>query len=426
MKFKLDFSIPTSEERMEAVKKILEENKNSHITQLELDTISNYILYGKDKDTGTSVVDRKEVQIKTKFNSYHKEKFCSLDELMESPTFNEADLNEDKSLYKKIKPSIDKEKAAKIPEMKTLWEEIERQQNLLDQNTGKKPFDGTVPKLGQKEIYFLKHHLIQLRTHQYYLMDTYYPTIGTQKHTVGKFYRDPLSEQMRYPVLPRGTAKVENDFEFINPFYSTDTLPACSWSDDEVQLWEDRGKAYFDFRNKDHLYYLVKYWKELKGMIEDENQAPLWELLWTFEIYQNLTPLSEQQIIILEGKKGGKSNKEIQAELQEKLGIFHQVNYISTIYLKLINKIIESVELNFDEWLAKDYKKAWKKCNTCGKYYLRDPRNFVRKTKSLDGLMGRCKNCDKLKRKGAPIVKWDVLPPKEKESSMGVIRYERS
>lgn len=45
---------------------------------------------------------------------------------MESPTFNEADLNEDKSLYKKIKPSIDKEKAAKIPEMKTLWEEIER------------------------------------------------------------------------------------------------------------------------------------------------------------------------------------------------------------------------------------------------------------------------------------------------------------
>ena len=61
MKFKLDFSIPTSEERMEAVKKILEENKNSHITQLELDTISNYILYGKDKNTGTSVVDRKEV-----------------------------------------------------------------------------------------------------------------------------------------------------------------------------------------------------------------------------------------------------------------------------------------------------------------------------------------------------------------------------
>jgi hypothetical protein len=40
--------------------------------------------------------------------------------------------------------------------------------------------------------------------------------------------------------------------------------------------------------------------------------------------------------------------------------------------------------------------------------------------------MGRCKNCDKLKRKGAPIVKWDVLPPKEKESSMGVIRYERN
>lgn len=425
MKFKLDFSIYSSEERMEAVKKILEENKDARITQLELDTISNYVLYGKDKATDTSVVDRKEVQIKTKFSSYHKERFCSLDELMESPTFNEAELSEDKSLYKKIKPSIDKEKAAKIPEMRQLWEEIEKQQNLLDQNIGKKPWDGTVPKLGQKEIYFLKHHLIQLRTHQYYLMDTYYPTIGTQHRPMGKFYEDPLRLQMRYPVLPRGTAKEENDFQFINPFYSTDDVPAQCWTEAQILDWEEKGEAYFDFRNKDHLYYLVKYWRELKAMVEDENQAPLWELLWTFEIYQNLTPLSEQQVIILEGKKGGKSNKEIQAELQEKLGIFHQVNYISTIYLKLINKIIESVELNYDEWLAKDYGKAWKKCNSCGKYYLRDPRNFVRKTKSLDGLMGRCKNCDKLKRNGLPIVEWSVLPPQDRKIATGVVRYEK-
>jgi len=64
----------------------------------------------------------------------------------------------------------------------------------------------------------------------------------------------------------------------------------------------------------------------------------------------------------------------------------------------LINKIIESVELNYDEWLAKDYFKGWKKCNTCGRYWLRDPRRFVRKSKSPDGLMNRCKACDKIKR----------------------------
>jgi hypothetical protein len=29
---------------------------------------------------------------------------------------------------------------------------------------------------------------------------------------------------------------------------------------------------------------------------------------------------------------------------------------------------------------------------------LRDPRNFVRKARSIDGLTGRCKKCDKMIR----------------------------
>lgn len=56
MKFKLDFSIETAEERMEAIKEIELEK----LSPKELETISNYVLYGKDED-GTSCVDRKEV-----------------------------------------------------------------------------------------------------------------------------------------------------------------------------------------------------------------------------------------------------------------------------------------------------------------------------------------------------------------------------
>ena len=132
MKFKLDFNIYSSEDRCKAVEKILEQNKDKGLTQSELQTLSDYILYGKDQATGTSVVDRKEVQIKTKFSSYQKQRFVSLDEMMENPTFDEAELNQDRTIYKKIKPSIDKEKAKTIPEMKQLWEEIERQQNILE------------------------------------------------------------------------------------------------------------------------------------------------------------------------------------------------------------------------------------------------------------------------------------------------------
>ena len=83
-KFKLDFDINSSKDRLEAVKQI----DLASLTKTELETVSNYILYGKDED-GTSIVDRKEVQIKPKFNSYQRNNTVSLEGLMESPTFDE-------------------------------------------------------------------------------------------------------------------------------------------------------------------------------------------------------------------------------------------------------------------------------------------------------------------------------------------------
>ena len=65
MKFKLDFNIYSAQDRANSVRSI----DLSSLSPTELETISNFILFGKDED-GTSVVDRKEVQIKTKFNSY--------------------------------------------------------------------------------------------------------------------------------------------------------------------------------------------------------------------------------------------------------------------------------------------------------------------------------------------------------------------
>ena len=61
--------------------------------------------------------------------------------------------------------------------------------------------------------------------------------------------------------------------------------------------------------------------------------------------------------------------------------------------------IDDAAELNYDEWLNRNYDKAWKCCNTCKKELLRDPRNFVRKAKALDGLTNCCKKCNKEERK---------------------------
>ena len=125
-KFKLDFNIWSAQDRLEAIKSI----DLASLNQKELETVSNYVLYGKDAD-GTSVVDRKEVQIQTKFDSYKKKKEVSLDELLESPTFDETILQKNRTIYKKSIPSIDRAKAAEIPGMVELWKEIERFDSIL-------------------------------------------------------------------------------------------------------------------------------------------------------------------------------------------------------------------------------------------------------------------------------------------------------
>lgn len=392
-KFKLDFNIYSAKDRLEAIRSIPLET----LTPTELETVSNYVLYGKDED-GTSVVDRKEIEIKTKFNSYNKQKFVSLDEMMESPTFDENILEKDYTKYKKIKPSIDKEKAKKIPGMEKLWEEIDRLQDILDQNVGKKEWVEGTQKLSMREQYYLKHHLIQLRTHQYYLMDSYYPVIG-QKKNKSEYHEDQFRFQMSYPIFPRGTCKSENDQNFQKP-YLDKTGPARAIDNGVIEKLKEQGKPYFDFRDLDHLYYLILHYQDLRSWIEDSPDAPLWELIWTIDFYIEKAKLSEQQRLIVEGKKRGLSNKEIRVELNEKLGIDHQVNYISTIWKKAVGLIQEAVELNYDEYLCKDYKKAWKKCRCCGELKLKDGRNFVKKTKSADGFTTRCKTCDALKRKG--------------------------
>lgn len=145
----------------------------------------------------------------------------------------------------------------------------------------------------------------------------------------------------------------------------------------------------------EHLYQLIVFYQELKDLVKDTPDSPILNLLWTLDFYIEKANLSEQQRFIIECKKFRMPNKDIAAALHRALGLNHQENYISTIWNKSLKLIAEAVELNWDEYLDRNYDKAWKVCNKCGRELLRDPRNFVRKTKSSDGLTSRCKKCDR-------------------------------
>ena len=313
--------------------------------------------------------------------------------MMESPTFDETIFQKNRSIYKKGKPSIDKKRAKEIPGMIQLWEEIDKLQDLLDQNTGKKPLEEGKEKLSQKQIYYLNHYLIQLRTQQYYLWDSQFPTIMLQKNK-GEYHGNPVDQQMNYPIYPIGVMRQEHDHLFIEP--RLDKSPHHSIVTDlEKEELLRLGKPYFDFTDSNHVYQLIQHYEEIQFYIENQPDSLLNNLLWTLDFYIERAELSEQQLLIIRDKKRRYPNKEIAQHLQEELGIYHQENYISTIWNKTIKLINEAAALNFDEYLCKDYDKAWKVCNRCGRELLRDSRNFVKKAKALDGLTNRCKKCDK-------------------------------
>ena len=92
-RLKLDFSIQSTDGRRDFVSEYVTQPQFQRVplTSDELETIANYILWGKDTD-GLNVTQRGEIQIETRNKTWQRDNTESLDALMESPTFSEASL----------------------------------------------------------------------------------------------------------------------------------------------------------------------------------------------------------------------------------------------------------------------------------------------------------------------------------------------
>ena len=389
----LDFSLNTTKERRDYAEKYIENNKEKAFSENDLETIANYILYGKDSDSGESIVDRKEVQIKTKYNSYSKKEPESLDELMESPTFDERVFIKDKNRYKVIKPKIDREKDFDVPGIQELWNSIDRCQYIIDANTGKVD-DPAAPKLSSIELYKFKHMVIDLRRQQFYLRDMVKPTICMFGTSAKKPH---LPEDNSIPwdfgnsdfsIAPLGVL-INKDSKFYNP---------REYNGPDYQ-YNKEAKYIIDFRKPDHIYYLLENYEDLRISSYDKPESTISFILDTLDFYIELAKLTEPKKLILQCKKAKVQNEEIKRKLNKEFGLTHSANYISTIWRqKICNEIADTAKLHYDYFLNRNKPFAWKKCTQCGKIKLKDTREFMRKSRSSDGLASRCKECDRENR----------------------------
>lgn len=91
----LDFSLQYIDERVEFVNKYIEKKEfaANPLTNQEIETIGNYILWGKDRKTGLNPRQDGSLIMPSKFGDWADDAKCdSLDSLVEQPGFNEAQL----------------------------------------------------------------------------------------------------------------------------------------------------------------------------------------------------------------------------------------------------------------------------------------------------------------------------------------------
>ena len=434
-RLKLDFALNTTEERTEFLNKYLQSDtfKREPPSAEELEMMGNYILWGKDPITGKSATQTKDIQIETRNKTWDAEQPESLEALLESPGFNDASIRKITApRYKVVRETFDRKDALRRcpPGMRETFLSLFREIDSLDleimfydlaHNRRKNPPPDKLlhqfsaaeqEKMREKTTHwnqysYLKrrHLLVELRRQQFLLRDCFTERLFCK--TEEKFAPEALPPdfESEIPILPLGICCDKYSFLFA-PFGELHPR-ALTAEQQELAIrlyWqkaENKEKQFFDFRNPDHIYALFDQLLELR----DEEQVARFDsntcaLLKTLEYYVSNTDLTEIHKEILNLKIKKTRNQDIAAYINKKYGKAYTVNYISTIFKqKIIPRIVTTADLHARIAANLCFPEEFKKCSMCGRTLLRDPDNFVRKTRARDGFSSQCKCCDKLQRK---------------------------
>ena len=431
-RLKLDFSIQSTDGRRDFVNEYVTQPQFQRVplTSDELETIANYILWGKDPD-GLNVTQRGEIQIETRNKTWQRDDTESLDALMESPTFSEASLRRPTEARTRIarevfdrKRTLNECPSHLVPVFEDLFRRIdyiELMLNFYEFAHGKRkepPRENLQKRFTQEDLtnaettaskwtqfkYLKQRHLIvELRREQFTLRDTYIER--HVRHTPNEPEIDPLDPDFdaEIPVFPLGLKagpvgallfKTERD---LNPstYNESDLQKVLQfyWS----KKSESRPAIFFDFENLEHIYELFGQLNELEESVGAlPINSNLNKLLDTLKYYIEMTDLTEAQREILDLKINKTKNQDIADIINKKYNKSYTANYISTIFRqKIIPRINETVSFHVKIIENLSFPENFKKCTGCGKVLLIDPDKFVRKSRSKDGFSTRCKICDR-------------------------------
>ena len=397
---------------MQAVQDILDQ-LSTDPSPTELEQMASYILYGKDEDGKNSIQRNETIDKNKRYKSYKTkdDKVESLDEIMEIPGFNEQQIRDayKRQPYTVPKPCINKPKYDKktgemidpgdsdVPGMVEQWEIIDRWQRMLDIAQGKiPPNEGDTIVSDPYRIYQLKHNLIDIRKHQYYLKDSAKPTLHFQNMDHPKpqfydwsgdaFYWLPFA-QWKDRVEHSYTTRISRDLKDYEVRGEGDTLEV-KWVVCEHT---------FDWENPRHIRALLNHYCTLYEALHDKLNTYGCTLLWDLDRYVQLCGFSELRKFLIDLRKKGMAYEDILEEMRVQYAMEYSPNYlVSIVSTEVPNKIAKMARmLRIEQETPMEMRK---KCIHCGKMLPMDPLFFSRNNAHKDGLSNTCKDCDRESR----------------------------
>ena len=449
-RLKLDWALSTAKDRAHFIEEYVKSDVfiKKPPTEEELETMANYLLWGQDED-GLNSDQKKEIQLPRKNSTWAAQNVESLDELLESPTFSENNIYSfGEATPKKVREVFSRdevrEKATptQLSAFEDLWVQIDKTElliNFFELEKGKRekpPRNELLQRFSEEEVETLKarsqnlnqfrylklrHLLVELRRQQYTLRDSILPRIlgSTEAPAPSTFEKNESNFDIDIPVFPLGIQEelVFKDFgELVPGVFEEKELQIISklyWEKkDEEKRVQRESKPYFDFRDLEMVYQLFLDLEEFAADQEGEDDflktgSKLLDALWFYVRQADLPPI-QRKILDLKIKKV--KNQDIAAVVNQEFGKSYTTNYISTIFRQKIIPTINEAAVYHEKLIGSIFfEEDFKVCSKCGRLLLRDPINFVRRTRAKDGLSNHCKRCDKEERekKKGGIIKLD-------------------
>lgn len=203
MKIQLDFSKSSLSDRLE----VAAQYAHSNLSAKNCKHIADYILWSRDEN-GTCISKDENFELSSKWSASQPD---SMEATMEAETHipNFHTVGEiPPTLVRKQKFSRAEALASPLaPHFKVLFDEIDRLDVLIAFAMGKEPREELVnrmepsclfalrakaAKLSPKELQRARHDLVDLRTEQYELRDSYKPQLRNAKQPLGKVELAPL------------------------------------------------------------------------------------------------------------------------------------------------------------------------------------------------------------------------------------------